>query len=225
MSVLCALSSSVERITRTSQPCFCQVMRTPSEVMEGVAFKAWQAQGGGPLHCLLSSLCVGGCLVARLVDAGASKSKSISRARASVRLMAPIALPSSPPRTFQTRLVIKARETASIINAVIPQSCSSIFLLINSSGPSTITLEYLKTLFLRQKSRDFFFFNITYLLKLLHFLSACRGTSASGNTRLYLDTSDADDSSITSFFFSFLQRQKRQCWSNVYTLGSACNFT
>lgn len=37
MSVLCALSSSVERITRTSQPCFCQVMRSPvrpSGVME-----------------------------------------------------------------------------------------------------------------------------------------------------------------------------------------------
>lgn len=46
-----------------------------------------------------------------------------------------------------------------------------------------------------------FFFNITYLLKLLHFLSACRGTSASGNMRLYLDTSDADDSSITFFLF------------------------
>lgn len=54
-----------------------------------------------PIHWLLRSLCVGGCLVARLVDAGASKREPISRVRASARPLAPIALPSPPPRAFQ----------------------------------------------------------------------------------------------------------------------------
>lgn len=70
------------------------------------------------------------------------------------------------------------------------------------------------------------FSNITYLLKRLHFLTASRGTSASRNIRLYLDTGDADDGSITFLFFLslFLQRQRQQCWNHVYTLGSAGNF-
>lgn len=87
MSELRALSSSV--ITRTSQPSFCQVIRSWDRPREGrweawrgfSAFNARRAQGEGSLPCLLCRLCVGGCRVARLVDAVASKCESMSRVR------------------------------------------------------------------------------------------------------------------------------------------------